>query len=99
MNSGTDAPSQTATMHNDQRSTRTIRCGVFRCDNALASATGLSFPRNGITLNVLANRIPGAVELAGNPTDTPVFLLVKHADLFVLTHLYSYLSVRLLVTF
>jgi hypothetical protein len=29
MNSGMDAPSQTATMHYDQRSMRTIRRGVF----------------------------------------------------------------------
>ena len=29
MNSGMNAPSQTATMHHDQRSARTIRHGVF----------------------------------------------------------------------
>ena len=29
MNSGMNAPSQTATMHHDQRSMRTIRHGVF----------------------------------------------------------------------
>lgn len=63
------------------------------------SAAGLSFPRNGVPHNVLANRIPGAVELTGDPTDTPVFLLVKYADLLVLIHLYNHLSVLLLVTF
>ena len=71
----------------------------LRCDNALAPAAGLPLPRNGVTLNVLANRIPGAVKFPSDPTNTPVFLLVKHTDLFVLTHLYSHLSVRLLVTF
>lgn len=69
------------------------------CDYAFAPAAGLPFPRDGVSLNVLANRIPGAVKFPSDPTDTPVFLLVKHADLFVLTHLYSHLSVRLLVTF
>ena len=39
MNSGTDAPSQTVTMHHGQRSACTIRCGVFTEEEKLEIAS------------------------------------------------------------